>query len=146
MENKPNTDYEERNATLDEDEVIVTDDDTLRDELLEESGMNSFQKYIARMDDKKWELAQWITGVILGIIAAVALFWDTISTTEAQKASGGIFSIPLVIAILVAMVVPNIIEKQGMRRANKLRIAVVAALLAGIIGYMAYIGLTRGFH
>ena len=47
--------YEEYNASLDPDDPISTmSEDELQESLLEDSNMNGFQKWVARMDEKKW--------------------------------------------------------------------------------------------
>lgn len=143
MEEKPNKVYEERNATLDDD-LEIRDEGQLQDELLEESGMNGFQKYIARMDDKKWNTVQICAGAVMGVIAAIALFWDEV-IGKADQTNTSLFTAPLVVAIVIAMIMPNIIEKQGLRRAPKLRIALVIALLAGIILYIGFMLISKRF-
>ena len=144
-ENKqPNPEFEERDATLDDEPTPAMTADELQDSILEDSGMNAFQKFCARMDDRRWSRAQRITGALLGLIAGISLFWDTlVRTTPTQQQ--GIFSLPLVIAIVVALIVPNIIEKQGQRRAPKLRTTMVIALALVIVVYFLVIGARTGF-
>jgi len=141
MEDKQRTpEFEEYNATLDDDTVESMSADELQESLLEDSGMNGFQKAIARMDEKTWTLVQRVVGAIMGVAAGVALFWNGGSDTE-----GG-FSYSLIIAIVIAMLIPNIIEKQGLRRIPKLRIALVIALGVMIVGYFIYWGTVKGFN
>ena len=141
MEEKQKTpEFEEYNASLDPDPVSAMSDDELQESILEDSGMNGFQKWIARMDEKKWVLMQRIVGAILGVASGVALFWNGGSDTE----SG--FSYSLIVAIVIAMLIPNIIEKQGLRRIPKLRIALVIALGVMIAGYFVYWGAFHGFQ
>ena len=133
--------YEEYNASLDPDDPISTmSEDELQESLLEDSDMNGFQKWIARMDEKKWTLVQRIAGAILGVATGVALFWNGGSNDE-----GG-FSYSLIAAIVIAMLIPNILEKQGQRRIPKLRIALVIALGVMIAGYFIYWGVIHGFR
>lgn len=140
MEDKQRTpEYEEYNATLDADPVESMTADEVQDSILEDSGMNGFQKFIARMDEKTWTIAQRVVGAILGVATGVALFWNGGSDTE-----GG-FSYSLIIAIVIAMLIPNILEKQGMRRIPKLRVALVIALGVMIVGYFIYWGTVKGF-
>ena len=143
-----NPQFEERDATLDDEPTPAMTADELQESILEDSGMNGFQKYCARMDDKKWSLLQRIVGALLGVIAGVALFWDTLVRPSAGAAQqqGGIFTIPLIVAIVVALIVPNIIEKQSLRRAPKLRVAMVIALTAVIAIYFVVIGVRTGFR
>ena len=145
-DNRQNPEIEEYNATLDDDPISTMTADELQESILEDSGMNAFQKYCARMDDRRWALMQRIVGALLGIAAGVALFWDTMVRTESTQRQQGIFSAPLVIAIIIAMIVPNIIEKQSLRRIPKLRIAMVISLAAVIVIYFIIIGIQTGFQ
>ena len=144
MEDRQQTpDIEERNATLDPDPVPVSQamsDDELQDSLLEDSDMNGFQKFIARMDEQRWVLTQRIAGIVLGALAGLALFWDSFSGKE----EGG-FSYSLIIAVVIAMLVPNIIEKKGLRRIPKLRVALVITLSVMIVDYLIFMGVRMGF-
>ena len=133
--------YEEYNASLDPDDPVSTmSDDELQESILEDSGMNGFQKWIARLDEKQWTLLQRIVGAILGAAAGISLFWNGGSDSEQG------FSWSLIIAVVIAMLIPNIIEKQGMRRIPKLRVALVIALGVMIAGYFVYWGAFHGFR
>ena len=133
--------YEEYNASLDPDDPVNTmSEDELQESILEDSGMNGFQKWIARLDEKQWTLLQRIVGAILGAAAGISLFWNGGSDNEQG------FSWSLIIAVVIAMLIPNIIEKQGMRRIPKLRIALVIALGVMIAGYFVYWGAFHGFR
>lgn len=141
MEDRQQTqEIEERNATLDPDPAPkAMSDDELQDSILEDSDMNGFQKFIARMDEARWTLAQRIAGVGLGILAGLALFWDSFSGKEEG------FSYSLIIAVVIAMLVPNVIEKQGLRRIPKLRVALVITLSVMIVAYLIFMGVRVGF-
>lgn len=143
-ENKRDPEFEERDATLDDEPTPAMTADELQDSILEDSDMTPFQKYCARMDDKRWALAQRITGVLLGVIAGVSLFWDTLTKSEGAG-QGSFFSVPLVIAIVVALAVPNIIERKSGRSISKLRIAMVISLALVIVVYFIVIGAQTGF-
>jgi len=133
--------YEEYNASLEPDDPVVNmSEDELQESILEDSGMNGFQKWIARLDEKKWTLLQRIVGAILGVATGVSLFWNGGSDNEQG------FSWSLIIAVVIAMLIPNIIEKQGMRRIPKLRVALVIALGVMIAGYFVYWGTAHGFR
>lgn len=139
-EKQQNPEFEERDATLDPDPVpTAMSDDELQESILEDSGMNAFQKTLARMDDKKWALVQRVVGALMGLLCGVALFWNT---SDSQQ--GG-FSYSLIIAVLIALVLPNIIEKQGMRRAPQLRIAMVITLAIMIVAFFIITLLNKGF-
>lgn len=139
MEDRQQDEVVERDATLDPDPVASMTDDELQDSILEDSGMNGFQKFIARMDERRWTLAQRVTGGLLGLVAGIALFID-------NGGEEGAFSYSLIIAVVVAMVVPNIIEKQGMRRAPKLRTTLVLVLAVVLVAYFVAMGMRTGFQ
>jgi len=142
MEDKDNKlIVEEHNASFDEDPILEDiSEDELQDAILEDSGMNGFQKWIARLDEKKWTLLQRIVGAILGVATGVSLFWNGGSDNEQG------FSWSLIIAVVIAMLIPNILEKQGQRRIPKLRVALVIALGVMIAGYFVYWGTAHGFR
>lgn len=133
--------YEEYNASLDPDDPVTTmSEDELQESILADSDMNGFQKWIARLDEQKWTLLQRIVGAILGVAAGVALFWNGGGDNEQG------FSWSLIVAVVIAMLIPNILEKQGQRRIPKLRIALVIALGVMIVGYFVYWGAFHGFR
>ena len=80
---------------------------------------------------------------VLGVLASLALFWDGIFKTN--KEQGG-FSFSLIAAVVIAMLVPNIIEKQGLRKIPKVRTTMAIALMVCIVVYFLYMGLTTGFN
>ena len=145
-DNRQNPEIEEYNATLDDDPISSMTADELQENILEDSGMNAFQKYCARMDDRRWTLAQRIVGALLGIAAGLSLFWDTFMKTVSSQQQQSFFSMPLIVAVVIAMVVPNIIEKQSLRRIPKLRIALVIGLAAIIVIYFIVVGARTGFQ
>ena len=139
-DNQKTPEYEEYNASLDPDPIPSNmSADELQETILEDSGMNGFQKYIARLSEKSWTLVQRIAGAILGVASGIALFWNGGSDTEQG------FSWSLIIAIVIAMLIPNILEKQGGRRIPKLRVALVIALGIMIVGYFIVVGSRTGF-
>lgn len=141
MEDKQKTpEYEEYNATLDEDVVEAMSDDEVQESILEDSNMNGFQKAIARMSEKTWTIAQRVVGAILGLATGVALFWNGGSDNEQG------FSYSLIVAVVIAMLIPNIIERTGQRRIPKLRMALVIALAFMIVVYFIYWGAFKGFR
>ena len=141
MEDKQKTPaYDEYNATLDADPVEEMSADQVQESILEDSDMNGFQKAIARMSEKTWTIVQRVVGALLGIASGVALFWNGGSDTE-----GG-FSYSLIVAVVIAMLIPNLIEKKGLRRIPKLRIALVISLAAMIVIYFIYWGSVKGFR
>ena len=139
-DNQKTPEYEEYNASLDPDPIPSNmSADELQESILEDSDMNGFQKTIARMNEKTWTLVQRIVGAILGVASGLALFWNGGSDNEQG------FSWSLVVAIVIAMLIPNILEKQSGRRIPKLRVALVIALAIMIVGYMVIVGARTGF-
>lgn len=128
---------EELAASIYENDVVRgMSDDELQETILEDSNLNGFQKWIARMDDAQWNRAQYIAGGVLGLLAALALFWDTITGKVVPEGQEAGMSYSLIIAVLIAMVGPNIIEKQGKRKCPKLRIALAAGLGVALVAYV----------
>ena len=138
-DNQKMPEMEEYNATLDSDMPEMSEDE-LQESILEDSGMNAFQKWVARLDEKTWTLYQRIVGAILGVGSGVALFWNGGSDNERG------FSYSLIVAIVIAMLIPNILEKQAIRRIPKLRIALVIALAIMVLGYFIVVGSRTGFR
>lgn len=138
-DNQKTPEYEEYNASLDPDPIESMSADEVQDSILEDSGMNGFQKYVARLSDKTWTLLQRIVGAILGVASGIALFWNGGSNDDKGM------SWSLIMAIVIAMLVPNILEKQSGRRINKLRITLVIALAVMVVGYFIVIGARTGF-
>ncbi len=140
MDEQQNNDFEERNATLDPDPVSkeMTDDE-LQESILEDSGMSSFQKFIARLDEKTWKLYQRIAGAVMGLLACVALFWKN---GEEQ----GTFSYGLIIAMVIALILPNFLEKRALRKMSTLRLTMAISMGVVIVAYFLYWGLSSGFN
>ena len=142
-DNKPV--YEERDASFEPDPVPETtiSEEELQESILEDSDMSAFQKTLARMNDKTWNLCQRILGAVLGILASVALFWDSISGADPEKKG---FSYSLIVAVVIAILVPNIIEKRGLRKIPKARTTMAITLLICIAVYIVFMGITKGFN
>ena len=140
MDEQQNNDFEERNATLDPDPVSkeMTDDE-LQESILEDSGMSSFQKFIARLDEKTWKLYQRIAGAVMGLLACVALFWKN---GEEQ----GTFSYGLIIAMVIALILPNFLEKRALRKMSTLRLTMAISMGVVIVAYFLYWGFSSGFN
>ena len=149
-ENRSQNEREEINATLDEEEPRAGKNDTgmtedeLQESLLEDdSSLNAFQKKCARVKDDVWMKIQIVSGIVMGLITALALFWNGLTGTPENKDS--MFSIPLIIALVVALAGPNIIEKQTARKIPKCRIVMAITLAAMIVVYFLVTGIRSGF-
>lgn len=146
-DNNKNVEFEERNATLDEDMENQLSESELQDKILEDSDMSGFQKFIARMDDAKWKLVQRIFGVFLGLGTSIALFWEQIPGVKQNMAEGSkAGSYSLIIAVVVALLIPNIIEKRGGRKITQARFAMVITLGIAIVAFFIMSGVRNGWH
>lgn len=142
-ENKPV--YEERDASFEADAPMPQDtlsEEELQDSILEDSDMTAFQKTIAKMSDKTWDLCQRICGVVLALLASIALFWENITGSTNE---GG-FSYSLIVAVVIALLIPNIIERRGLRKIPKVRTTMAIVLLICIVVYFLIIGVRTGFN
>ena len=144
MEDKDNKlIIDEHNASFDEDLTLDDlDEDELQDTILEDSDMNKLQRFVAKLDDKKWNLVQRIMGIILGLGAGLALFGENLFKKNAEEAMG---TYSLVLAVVIAMLIPNIIEKQGGRKINLARVTMAITLLATLVIYFVWAGINGGF-
>ena len=146
-DNKKPVEYEERDATLDEDIEETLSESELQDKILEDSDMTGFQKFIARMDDAKWKLVQRVFGVILGLGASVALFWESLPFVQQNQVEGGKKgSWALVVAVIIALLIPNIVEKRGGRKITQARFAMVITLGIAIVGFFIMTGLNHNWQ
>jgi len=130
----------EYDASLEPDEIQEMTDDELQDTILADSNMNGFQRFIAKLDDKKWKLYQTILGILLAIASCTALFWRGSNDTE------NAFSWSLVIAVIIALVIPNIIEKKGLRRIPRARNTMAISMGVIIVVYFLVLGIRTGFN
>lgn len=145
MEDKDNKlIIEEHNASFDEDPILDDlSEDELQDTILEDSDLNGFQRFIAKMDDKKWNLTQRILGIVLGLGAGLALFGENLFRKNAEEAMG---SYSLILAVVIAMLIPNIIEKQAGRKIYVARTTMAITLLVTLVIYFVYAGMNNGFN
>lgn len=130
------TDEELAASVYESDTFRNMSDDELQSVILDDSDMNAFQKFINRMGDRKWKLTQRVVGAMLGVLCAVALFWDSISGATRTDGAESPFSMSLIIAVVIAMLVPNIIEKQSQRKAPQLRVALAVSLCIVLVIYV----------
>lgn len=145
MEDKENKlVVEEHNASFDEDPILEDlSDDELQDTILADSDMSRFQRFIAKMDDKRWNLTQRIMGILLGLGSGLALFGENLFKKNAEEAMG---TYSLLLAVVIAMLIPNIIEKKGGRKINLARVTMAITLLVTLVIYFVYAGVQSGFR
>ena len=134
---------EEHNASFDEDPIVDTSDmseEELQDTILADSDMNGFQRFIAKMDDKKWALTQRILGILLGVGSGLALFGQSLFGNDDQMGSYS-----LILSVVIALLIPNIIEKQSGRKIHLARMTMAITLLVVLVAYFIYAGASTGF-
>ena len=145
-QNAARQDYD---ATLDDDSVDAgvpegMTEEELQESLLEEdSSLNGFQKRCARIKDDVWMKIQIAAGIVMGLGTALALFWNNV--TGRPETSESAFSIPLIVALVIALAGPNIIEKQTARKIPKGRVTMAITLGAVVVIYFLVAGMRSGF-
>ena len=77
--------------------------------------------------------------MLLGAAACISLFWK--DGSQEQSA----FSWSLILAIVIAIWVPNILEKQGLRKLTKARTTMAITMAVIIVIYFIVVGMTTGF-
>ena len=90
-------------------------------------------------------LTGFVLGVLLGLGAGVALFWEAISGAAAEETQGS-FSYSLIIAVVIALLVPNIVEKQGRRKIPVARLTMAITLGVALAAYFIWTAATGGFN
>jgi len=137
---------EEHNASFDEEPVVDTtglSEEELQDTILADSNMSGFQRFIAKMDDKKWKLTQRILGIVLGLGAGFALFGHGLINGGASEQMG---TYSLVLAVVIALLIPNIIEKKSGRKIQLARVTMAITLIVVLVFYFFYAGFNNGFQ
>lgn len=89
-----------------------------------------FQKKVAAISEENWKKYQVIAGVVLGLLAGICL-----SFLSRLPAFG---NMGLIVAAVVALIVPNMLEKQAARKIPRLRVALIIALAVCLGFYMLY--------
>ena len=94
----------------------------------------AFEKKIKAIPEDKWLLYQTLGGAAIGLVSAALLFLS----------SSGLIA-GFLIAVVLALLVPNILEDKGRRKLTRARVAMIAALAAGILAMTLYNGFTYGW-
>ncbi|MDL2234921.1 hypothetical protein LJC07_02055 [Christensenellaceae bacterium OttesenSCG-928-L17] len=97
----------------------------------EEIEPSPFAKKVAGIPEKKWRTYQIIGGVVLGLLAGLAI--TLFSHISEQYSSFG-----LIAAAVIALIVPSQLEKRAERKIPALRIAMIVAIAATMGAYMLY--------
>ena len=93
-----------------------------------------FEKRIHAIPEGQWNLYQTLAGVAIGLFTAFSLFF------------GGPGLNPMfLVAVVLALAAPSVLEDRGRRRLTRFRITLIIVLAAGIIGMTVYTGVTKGW-
>ena len=91
---------------------------------------------IAALPEKQWKWVQRLGGAVTGV-AAVAFL--TVLSEEL-----GIWS--LVLAFVLAIALPNYLERWWRRKLSDARVAMLITIVVCLVAYAVYIGTTHGFN
>lgn len=91
-----------------------------------------FEKRIHAIPEKQWNLYQTLAGLAIGAFTVFALFF------------GGQGLNPLFLAaIVLALLVPNMLEDRGRRRLSRGRIVMIITMAVGIAAMAIYFAVTK---
>ena len=94
-----------------------------------------FEKRIHAIPEKQWNLYQTLAGLAIGVLTVIALFF------------GGEGLNPLfLVALVLALFAPNMLEDRGRRKLVRLRMVMVITIAAGLVFMVVYLGTTKGWH
>ena len=93
-----------------------------------------FEKRIHAIPDAKWDLYQILGGAAIGLFTVFALFLG-----------GTGVSAPFLVAVVLALLLPNWLEDRGRRKLTKGRYAMIAVIAVGVIAVFLYTGFTQGW-
>ena len=111
----------------------IDDDD--EDDAPTEWVPSRFEKKIHAIPDRTWDLYQIAGGVVIGAFTVAALFLG-----------GSGLNVPFLVAIVLALFVPNWLEDRGRRKLTKGRMAMVIVIGIGLVALVLYTGITRGWN
>lgn len=89
-----------------------------------------FEKKIAAIPEEKWKKYQIIGGILLGILSGLSI--AVLGKTETFG------NISLIVAAVLALVIPNLFEKKSGRKMPTMRIALILSLAICLGLYMFY--------
>lgn len=95
-----------------------------------------WEERVNALTPKQWKLAQIAGGAVLGLVSIALLFigGDELATYR------------MILAALVALLVPRYVERVLRRDLGVVRRAMIVAMLAGLAAAMLIIGLRTGFN
>lgn len=92
--------------------------------------LDELQTRVARYPEKTWKLIQRVVGAAMGILCGLLL------TYFSNFESIGMFG--TIAAVLIALLLPNIIEKRVKRSVQKGRGAMLIALAVWLVGFTLF--------
>lgn len=102
--------------------------DAQQDELDNEY-LSSLDRLVSNLSPKKWKLWQTIVGVVLGIAGGLCLFY--LGGTETFGSFG------LVLAVVILLLIPNILQRNIARSFTRGRMASIIAFAAVLLLHLA---------
>ena len=94
-----------------------------------------FEKKIHAIPDRTWDLYQIAGGALIGAFTVAALFLG-----------GAGINVLFLIAIVLALFVPNWLEDRGRRKLTKGRITMVIVIGIGLVALVLYTGIPHGWN
>ena len=94
-----------------------------------------FEKRIHAIPEDKWNLYQTLGGAVIGLVIAGLLF-----------AGGSGLNAGFLIAVVLALLLPNLLEDRGRRKLQRGRLAMIIAMAIGIGILAVYAGVTTGWN
>ena len=105
-----------------------------KDEAPTEYVPTEFEKKVKAIPEDKWLLYQTLGGAVVGAVVAALLF-----------ASGSGLSAGFLIAVVLALLLPNWLEDKCRRKLNRARVVMIAVMAVGIVAMVLYNGFTYGW-
>ena len=93
-----------------------------------------FEKRVHAIPEARWTLYQILGGGAIGLFTVLALFLG-----------GTGISAPFLVAIVLALLLPNWLEDRGRRKLTKGRYAMIIVITVGVVVMFLYTGLTQGW-
>ncbi len=89
-----------------------------------------FEKRVAAIGDSTWKKLQIAFGILLGLLCTLCL--TVLSRTETFS------GVSLILAVVLAILVPNLLEKKGGRKIPQLRLFLIITLALSLGFYLLY--------
>ena len=94
-----------------------------------------FEKKIHAIPDRTWDLYQIAGGALIGAFTVAALFLG-----------GAGINVLFLIAIVLALFVPNWLEDRGRRKLTRGRMVMAITIAIGVAAMAVYTGMTKGWR